>query len=205
MQEIAKAIKLRALQLLNDGTVARVLGWEKGETETDWSPALFTTESEMENMMYGEYAGINLSKYCVKFNALEGKAVPGLRIILALFLEHIGFSTVVYPYFGGCQMIDSAVGAKGRSANSFGESGLFLFIFCEPDYLNLGVSFSQLFDYVFGIVTVASAVVAGDNYLVLFNGKKKGKSPNYSALDCFYYSFDLFHNFVSNQKSLFLK
>jgi len=79
MQEIAKAIKLRALQLLNDGTVARVLGWEKGETETDWSPALFTTESEMENMMYGEYAGINLSKYCVKFNALEGKTLVILK------------------------------------------------------------------------------------------------------------------------------
>jgi len=41
MQEIMNRIKARAIELLSDGTVARVIGWEKGETETDWSPALF--------------------------------------------------------------------------------------------------------------------------------------------------------------------
>ena len=47
MQEIAKRIKSRALELLADGTVARVIGWEQGEMEADWSPALFTTADEM--------------------------------------------------------------------------------------------------------------------------------------------------------------
>ena len=28
-------IKARAIELLSDGTVNRVIGWEKGETETD--------------------------------------------------------------------------------------------------------------------------------------------------------------------------
>ena len=35
MQEIAKRIQNRALELLADGTVSRVLGWEKGETQAD--------------------------------------------------------------------------------------------------------------------------------------------------------------------------
>ena len=68
-------IKARAIELLSDGTVARVIGWEKGETETDWSPALFETAEEMENFVYGDYAGANLSKYCRKFNTAEGKTL----------------------------------------------------------------------------------------------------------------------------------
>ena len=33
MQEIAAKIRERALELLSNGTVSRVLGWEKGEME----------------------------------------------------------------------------------------------------------------------------------------------------------------------------
>ena len=79
MQEIMNRIKARAIELLSDGTVARVIGWEKGETETDWSPALFETAEEMENFVYGDYAGANLSKYCRKFNAAEGKTLVVLH------------------------------------------------------------------------------------------------------------------------------
>ena len=79
MQEIAKRIKSRALELLADGTVARVIGWEKGEMEADWSPALFTTADEMAGFVYGEHSGANLSKYCVKFNRAEGKTLIVLK------------------------------------------------------------------------------------------------------------------------------
>lgn len=72
-------IKARAIELLSDGTVARVIGWEKGETETDWSPALFETAEEMENFVYGDFAGANLSKYCRKFNTAEGKTLVVLK------------------------------------------------------------------------------------------------------------------------------
>ena len=51
MQEIMNKIKARAIELLSDGTVNRVIGWEKGETETDWSPALFETAEEMEGFV----------------------------------------------------------------------------------------------------------------------------------------------------------
>lgn len=72
-------IKARAIELLSDGTVNRVIGWEKGETEYDWSPALFETIEEMEQFVYGDYAGANLSKYCLKFNTQEGKTLVVLK------------------------------------------------------------------------------------------------------------------------------
>ena len=63
---IANELKKRALELLADGTVARVLGWQPGELEHDWSPALFENAKDMEGFVYGKYAGANLSKYCLK-------------------------------------------------------------------------------------------------------------------------------------------
>ena len=72
-------IKQRAIELLSDGTVMRVIGWEKGEGNCDWSPALFENAAEMENFVYGDYAGANLSKYCLKFNRQEGKTLVILK------------------------------------------------------------------------------------------------------------------------------
>ena len=79
MQEIMNRIKTRAIELLADGSVSRVIGWEKGEGEADWSPALFESVEEMEGFVYGDYAGANLSKYCLKFNKLEGKTLVVLK------------------------------------------------------------------------------------------------------------------------------
>ncbi|MBR6524479.1 MAG: 4Fe-4S dicluster domain-containing protein [Clostridia bacterium] len=79
MQEIMARIKQRAIELLSDGTVMRVIGWEKGEGNCDWSPALFENAAEMENFVYGDYAGANLSKYCLKFNRQEGKTLVVLK------------------------------------------------------------------------------------------------------------------------------
>ena len=79
MQEIAKRIQNRALELLADGTVSRVLGWEKGETQADWTPALFESAEEMKDFVYGEYAGANLSKYCLKLKRLEGMTLVVLK------------------------------------------------------------------------------------------------------------------------------
>ncbi|MBR6767600.1 MAG: 4Fe-4S dicluster domain-containing protein [Clostridia bacterium] len=74
-----KKIKARALSLLSDGTVKRVLGWETGETAWDWSPALFETEKEMDSFVYGVYAGANLSKYCLKMGKMDGKTLVILK------------------------------------------------------------------------------------------------------------------------------
>ncbi len=64
---------------LNEGTVARVVGWEKGEGECDWTPALFESVQEMDGFVYGDYAWANLSKYCVKMNKAEGKTLVVLK------------------------------------------------------------------------------------------------------------------------------
>lgn len=79
MQEIAARIKERALELLAVGSVARVIGWEKGATKADWSPALFGNVDDMQGFVYGDYAGANLSKYCIKLSRLEGKTLVVLK------------------------------------------------------------------------------------------------------------------------------
>ena len=79
MQEIMNRIKARAIELLSDGTVNHVIGWEKGEGECDWNPALFENAEEMNAFVYGKYAGANLSKYCLKFNTQEGKTLVVLK------------------------------------------------------------------------------------------------------------------------------
>ena len=79
MQEIAKRIKSSALELLADKTVVRVIGWERGETENDWSPALFTNADEMAGFVYGEHAGANLSKYCVRYSREQGRTLVVLK------------------------------------------------------------------------------------------------------------------------------
>lgn len=89
MQAIAQQIKDRALALLENGTVSRVIGWEKGETQSDWSPALFENAKDMEGFVYGKYASANLSKYCIKMNKLEGKTCVVLKPCDALSFNQL--------------------------------------------------------------------------------------------------------------------
>ena len=109
-------IKNRAIELLSDGTVQRVIGWEKGETEWDWSPALFETAEEMENFVYGEYAGANLSKYCLKFTRQEGKTLVVLKpcdtlSFNQLLHEHRIDREKFYIVGAGCKGMKDANGA----------------------------------------------------------------------------------------------
>ena len=75
MQEL----KQRALQLLKDGTVDRVLGWRIGENTYDPEPAFFATEEEMENFVYNNFCAANLSKYMIEASKLEGKTLVCLK------------------------------------------------------------------------------------------------------------------------------
>ena len=61
MQEI---IKKKAIELLENGIVSKVIGWEKGEFSYDITPAVFKTKEEIENsFVYNEFCGANVSKY----------------------------------------------------------------------------------------------------------------------------------------------
>ncbi len=75
MQELI----LRAKALLEDGTVARVLGWKKGEHCYDPEPAFFETAESLENFQYDDFCGANLSKYMIEASKKEGKTLVFLK------------------------------------------------------------------------------------------------------------------------------
>lgn len=69
----------KAVSLLNDKSVDRVLGWQKGLFAYDVTPAVFTDEKSIrESFVYNEYCGGNLSKYLVK-ESQSGKVAVFLK------------------------------------------------------------------------------------------------------------------------------
>ena len=70
----------RAKSLLVDGTVIRVIGWKKGESDWDITPAVFTTPNELDaGFVYDDFCGTNLSKYLVPQSRKEGKILVFLK------------------------------------------------------------------------------------------------------------------------------
>ena len=70
----------RALELLADGTVNRVLGWSVGEFPYDMTPAVFKTAEELKDgFVYNDFCGANLSKYLIKESRKEGKILAFLK------------------------------------------------------------------------------------------------------------------------------
>ena len=68
----------KAKALLADGSVDRVLAWEKGENDFDRTPAVFTADT-VDNLVYDGLCGANLSKYLVKECEKEGKTLVFLK------------------------------------------------------------------------------------------------------------------------------
>ena len=79
MQRLESAVKSKALELLNNQTVNRVLGWTKGEFCYDVSPAVFFSEKDLENFVYNGFCGANLSKYLIEESKKEGKILVFLK------------------------------------------------------------------------------------------------------------------------------
>ena len=52
----------RATELLENGTVSRVLGWKKGEHSFDPEVSFFATAEELEAFQYDGFCAANLSK-----------------------------------------------------------------------------------------------------------------------------------------------
>lgn len=75
MQELIE----RAKQLLEDGTVSRVLGWRKGEHSFDPEPAFFETAESLKDFVYDGFCGANLSKYMIDAAKLDGKTLVCLK------------------------------------------------------------------------------------------------------------------------------
>ena len=57
----------RAKELLADGTVQKVVGWQKGLFDEDVTPAVFASAAELDKgFVFNKYCAANLSKYLVK-------------------------------------------------------------------------------------------------------------------------------------------
>ena len=82
MQKITcESLIEKACELIENGTVNRVIGWKKGEFDYDITPALFTSEEEMKaELVWNDFCGANLSKYLVaKTKKAEGKILVFLK------------------------------------------------------------------------------------------------------------------------------
>lgn len=70
----------RACELLEDGTVNRVLGWQKGQFVYDITPAVFTSAEDVQKyFVYNDFCGDNLSKYLRTESEKEGKVLVFLK------------------------------------------------------------------------------------------------------------------------------
>ena len=77
MQEI---MEKRAIELLENGTVDRVIGWAAGEFPYDMTPAVFRSADELrDRFVYNDFCGANLSKYLVKESRAGGKILVFLK------------------------------------------------------------------------------------------------------------------------------
>ncbi|MBQ7349216.1 MAG: 4Fe-4S dicluster domain-containing protein [Clostridia bacterium] len=81
MQKITRdALIEKAVELLNNGTVNRVLGWKAGEFSYDITPALFESEQALKkDFVYGDFSGAHFSKYLVKETKKDGKVLIFLK------------------------------------------------------------------------------------------------------------------------------
>lgn len=70
----------KAKELLDNGTVVRVVGWRKGGFGYDVTPSVFTTVEDLEaHFTYDDFCGPNLSKYLVKVSRMEGRSLVFLK------------------------------------------------------------------------------------------------------------------------------
>ena len=75
-----KIMMVRAKALLAGKTVARVVGWKKGELGYDVTPAVFENEEEFDrDFVYDDFCCANLSKYLIKESRREGKTLVFLK------------------------------------------------------------------------------------------------------------------------------
>ncbi len=69
----------RLKELLSDGTVARVIGWKKGDMAYNPTPAVFNSVEELDEFVYDGFCGANLSKMMIEATKLEGKTAVLLK------------------------------------------------------------------------------------------------------------------------------
>lgn len=75
MQEITRDLLVaKAKELLDAGTVDRLLGWKRGEFDWDVTPAVFTADN-LGEFIYNGFCGANFSKYLIAETRKSDKKV----------------------------------------------------------------------------------------------------------------------------------
>ncbi len=73
-------LKQKAIELLSNGTVDRVLGWKAGEFFYDLTPAVFENAAGIEqDFVFSPFSGANVSKYCIAQSRKGGKIAVFLK------------------------------------------------------------------------------------------------------------------------------
>ena len=73
-------LKQKAIELLENGTADRILGWKAGEFVYDLTPAVFTTREQIEkDFVFSVFAGANLSKYLIAESRKGGKIAAFIK------------------------------------------------------------------------------------------------------------------------------
>ena len=75
MQELIN----RAKELMDNGTVVRVLGWKAGDMAYNPEPAFFENTAALSELVYNGFCGSNLSKYMIEASKKEGKTLVFLK------------------------------------------------------------------------------------------------------------------------------
>lgn len=120
-------LKQKAIELLNNGTVDRVLGWKAGDFFYDLTPAVFESPEEIEGeFVYSVFSGANLSKYLIAQSRKGGRTAVFLKpcdsySFVQLLKEHRILRENVYvvgvPCEGMCDMEKiRAAGCEGVTA-----------------------------------------------------------------------------------------
>ena len=116
-------VKEKAIQLLQDQIVDRVIGWRAGEFFYDLTPSVFTSVEDIEkNFVWSVFSGANLSKYLIAESRRGGKAAVFLKpcdsySFVQLLKEHRILRETVYAVGVQCDgMCDmEAIKEKGLS------------------------------------------------------------------------------------------
>ncbi len=81
MQKISRETLInKAVELLESGTVDRVIGWKTGEFTYDVMPGVFYNVDELSDFVWGDFCASNLSKYLVsETKKSDGKVLVFLK------------------------------------------------------------------------------------------------------------------------------
>ena len=91
MQNSSCTVVETARKVLADGQAQRLLGWEQDRFGLDHSPAVFTSEEELQRLVYDSLCGSNLSKMLAAQRGREGKTA------VLLVKEHRVLPDAVHP------------------------------------------------------------------------------------------------------------